>query len=334
MAISHIVDKWVIEKIHELVSKNVTQPNEVRRCLNEYIEKGIPANVPTEERPKTNCQKYYPTKQDQHNHIARAITAQKIGKWQQRLLKRYGSDLVLMDSVANKGNSHDAQKCQTPSVETQKSLDYLGNEYDDLNRFSKTAKQEISRLESRLAEIADKVELVSNSIDEAQEYSYSYNVKVVGIPHLKQKESARDTSDLCIKIFNEMGIALSIQDIDIAHRVPTRKMNDNQPKPIIYKFTRRLAREQVMAVRRDITKVDPSHLGLLPESNLSHAGIYDHLTPRLQKLLAEARKFKDDNNYRFCWTKHRSIYLRKTENSNPIRIHQRSDLTKIAIGTS
>jgi predicted nucleic acid-binding Zn-ribbon protein len=103
------------------------------------------------------------------------------------------------DSVASKGNSHDAQKCQTPSVETQKSLDYLGNEYDDLNRFSKTAKQQISRLESRLAEIADKVELVSNSIDEAQQYSYSYNVKVAGIPHLKQKESARDTSDLCIK---------------------------------------------------------------------------------------------------------------------------------------
>jgi predicted nucleic acid-binding Zn-ribbon protein len=118
-------------------------------------------------------------------------------------------------SVASKGNSHDAQKCQTPSVETQKSLDYLGNEYDDLNRFSETAKQQILRLESRLAEIADKVELVSNSIDEAQEYSYSYNVKVVGIPHL---ESARDTSDLCIKIFHEMGVALSIQDIDIVHR--------------------------------------------------------------------------------------------------------------------
>jgi prefoldin subunit 5 len=228
------------------------------------------------------------------------------------------------DSVASKGNSHDAQKC----------LDYLGNEYDDLKRFSKTAKQQISRLESRLAEIADKVELVSNSIDEAQEYSYSYNVKVAGIPHLKQKESARDTSDLCIKIFHEMGVALSIQDINIAHRVPTRKTNDNQPKPIICKFTRRLAREQVMAVRRDITKVDPSRLGLHPESNLSHAGIYDHLTPRLQKVLAEAKKFKDDNNYRFCWTKHRSIYLRKTENSNPIRIHQRSDLTKIAIGAS
>ena len=41
LTISHNVDKRVIEKIHELVGKNVTRPNEVRRCLNEYVEKDI-----------------------------------------------------------------------------------------------------------------------------------------------------------------------------------------------------------------------------------------------------------------------------------------------------
>jgi hypothetical protein len=55
MTISHIVDKRVVEKIHELVGKNVTQPNEVRLCLNEYVERDILANAPTEELPKTNC---------------------------------------------------------------------------------------------------------------------------------------------------------------------------------------------------------------------------------------------------------------------------------------
>ncbi len=148
VTISHIVDKRVIGKIHELVGKNVTHPNEVRRCLNEYVEKGILANVTAEERPKISCRKYYPTKQDLRNDITRAIAAQKYcedaqeslrhkveswkadrncnifcrptGKddangcaleteqkflfvhqeeWQQRLLKRYGSELVLMDAT-------------------------------------------------------------------------------------------------------------------------------------------------------------------------------------------------------------------------------------------
>ena len=233
------------------------------------------------------------------------------------------------EAVASRENSHDIQKCQSPSIETQKSLEFLGDEYDDLNRFCQGANQQISRLDTRLTEIAEKVELISNSIDEAQEYSYLYNVKIVGIPHLKPKESARETSELCVKVFQEIGVALSIQDIDIAHRVPTRRANDNQPKPIICKFTRRLAREQVMTMRRDIKKVDPRRLGLHSESNMSYAGIYDHLTPHLQKLFTEAKKYKDDNNFRFCWTKNGSIYLRKSEDSNPIRIYQRSDLMKL-----
>ena len=208
----------------------------------------------------------------------------------------------------------------------------MSNEYDDLNRFCQAAKQQISRLDTRLTEIADKVEAVSNSIDEAQEYSYSYNVKIVGVPHLKSRETARETSELCLKIFQEIGATLSIQDIDIAHRVPVRKANVNQPKPIICKFTRRLAREQVMAMKREIKKVDPSRVGLYSESNLSYAGIYDHLTPRLQKLFTEVKKYKDDNDFRFCWTKNGLIYLRKTEDSNPIRIHQRSDLAKLLNG--
>lgn len=100
------------------------------------------------ERPKTSCRKYYPTRQDLRNHIAKAIAAQKYCKddqeslrhkvdswkangtcnifyrptgkndandsalntaekflfvhqeqWQQRLLERYGSELVLMDAT-------------------------------------------------------------------------------------------------------------------------------------------------------------------------------------------------------------------------------------------
>ena len=125
---------------------------------------------------------------------------------------------------------------------------------------------------------------------------------------------------------------MSIQDIDIAHRMPVRKANVNQRKPIICKFTRRLARDQVTAMKREINKVDPSRVGLLFESTLSHAGIYNHLTPRLQKLFTEVKKYKDDNDFRFCWTKNALIYLRKTEDSNPIRIHQPSDLVKLPNG--
>ena len=57
------------------------------RHVNEYVEKEILANMTVEERPKISCRKYYPTKHDLRNHIARAIAAQKYCKDDQESLR-------------------------------------------------------------------------------------------------------------------------------------------------------------------------------------------------------------------------------------------------------
>ena len=54
------------------------------------------------------------------------------------------------------------------------------------------------------------------------EYSYQYNVKIIGLPELSEQESYSQTSDLCVKLFSDMGADVSLHDIDIANRVPQR----------------------------------------------------------------------------------------------------------------
>ena len=145
--INHCVDKRVISKIYELVCKGVTRPDEVRRCVEEFVERDLFAHISPGERPKKTNRKYYPTREDLRNHVARAIASTKSSKddqeslrqkiiewqasstadffyrpksrncskvdatgndkfllvhqevWQQRLLSRYGSDLVLIDAT-------------------------------------------------------------------------------------------------------------------------------------------------------------------------------------------------------------------------------------------
>lgn len=92
------------------------------------------------------------------------------------------------------------------------------------------------RLNSRLVELTAKVDMIGKAVDDFQEYSYQYNLKIVGIPELNSKESASESSLLC----NEIGAEVSPHDIDYAHRIPTRTANAG-PRPIICKFTRRLA---------------------------------------------------------------------------------------------
>ena len=94
------------------------------------------------------------------------------------------------------------------------------------------------------------------------QHSYSFNVKLVGVPKIAEtgsKEPAIDTTKLCVGIFQAMGCNISINDIDIAHRVPARNAI-NGPKPIICRFVRRLIWE-VMSRWREITRVDSIDVG-------------------------------------------------------------------------
>ena len=63
---------------------------------------------------------------------------------------------------------------------------------------------------------------IDKAINDILSYSYSYNLKIVGIPQIKENESAYETSNLCLKMFSALGNDISALEIDIAHRVQQR----------------------------------------------------------------------------------------------------------------
>ncbi|CAH3116535.1 unnamed protein product [Porites lobata] len=113
---------------------------------------------------------------------------------------------------------------------------------------------ELERLGKKIEAVNEKVKNISEAIESMENYSYQYNIKLVGFPELYEHESANDTSKLCLEIFKAIGASeLTGQDIDIAHRVQSR--SDIGPKPIICKFVRRLAKENVMTATDEKWKV-------------------------------------------------------------------------------
>ena len=160
--------------------------------------------------------------------------------------------------------------------------------------------KELKRLSTWLTEISKRVDEVGKAIDSMCEYNYQYNVKIVGMPELSEQESYSQTSGLCVKLFSDMGADVSLYDIDIAHRVPQRNATAGATKPIICKFVRRSSKEAVMARRNDACKADPSSLGFGEGVSLSSVRMFDHLTPKVQYFLTEAKKFKGQSNYQFC----------------------------------
>lgn len=224
---------------------------------------------------------------------------------------------------------------EIPSAELNeqaKGLQYLSKEYEDLSTSNTSLRQEMQRLSSKLAEISHKVYQIDEAIENAQQYSYQYNVKIVGVPKMAEQESALDTANLCLKLFKCIGVDdISIQDIDIAHRVPRKESSRHNayPEPIICKFTRRLSKEAVMAAKKATRNLTPDDLRLPPQTSVKYIRMYDHLTPKLQSLFHEAKRFKSEYNFKFCWTKNMSIFLRKDESARVFKLKNPEDLARL-----
>ena len=129
-----------------------------------------------------------------------------------------------------------------------------------------------------------------------------------------------------------MGVKdVSMQDIDIAHRVPARKAS-SRPNPIIGKFVGRQVNERVMAARKEVSKVTPSQLGYSVGVSLPRLGVYDHSSPLYQALLTEAKKVQQAKGFKFCWAKQGSIFLRMTDTLRIHKLNTLQDLQSLQTG--
>ena len=167
----------------------------------------------------------------------------------------------------------------------------------------KKASTRLKELSASLNTISKKVNDLAQAIDNLEAYSYRYNLKLVGIPELPD-ETATATANLCVKIFQQIGASVTINDIDIAHRVPKRSTRSEDDRSshnaIICKFTRRLPIQEIMQQRVRISTINPSEIGLPDDVLLGSARMFEHLTPKLQQLHYESKKCQQQLKFKFC----------------------------------
>ena len=152
-------------------------------------------------------------------------------------LKKNFDDFDNDANVSNNGS--EASRPAISQDETLNTLQFYGKSYDDLRQ---EADKSLQKLWVRLNVLSKGVEEIGKSIELIQRYSYQYNAKIVGLPEIKASESASDTTTLCLSLFQAAGVEISIQDIDIAHCIPTRNATSSL-RPVVCKFTRRIAKE-------------------------------------------------------------------------------------------
>ena len=97
----------------------------------------------------------------------------------------FGAEAAAMTGNSNNNASND----ETVSH----SLQYLSDEYDDLLASNSGVVDQLKALSCRLNKLSADVTRVGNAIDEVEEYSYQFNVKIIGLPE-KSSETTAETS--------------------------------------------------------------------------------------------------------------------------------------------
>lgn len=202
----------------------------------------------------------------------------------------------LKDSVKHCSDTCD----ETKQISAE--LKELRKELSEVIKLNQTLEAENKRLAQR--------------VDELEQYSRINNLEIKGV---------RFTGDPKIavqKIGELLGEAVSDEDIDTCHKIPTRSPGENS---IVVRFVRRDKRHRFLAKARK-QKLANNALGF---SGTDPVFVNEHLTPANKKLLGATVARKKQKSWKYVWTNGGKIFARKTDDSHTIKITCESDLTKM-----
>ena len=204
---------------------------------------------------------------------------------------------------------------ETKQGEYEETLTFHGNEILDIkNRLAeltKANKQEETSLRKQMTALQDAKNLKT--------------LRITGIP----KTENENLPYLITELGKNMECTIQRSDIDAVYRAKPKNEHDKDA-PIIIKFTNMQTRDSYYDARKALGKNSVTTKSLIPShSSDTKIFINEYLNRPTQNLFFEARKRRAELNYRYIWTFHNQIYVRKTKSDDAIKICNSDDLSSL-----
>ncbi|CAB3238269.1 unnamed protein product [Arctia plantaginis] len=223
---------------------------------------------------------------------------------------------VVLNKITSDINEVKAQnrEIQKTNIEIEKSIEFMNQAYE-------TMKNTVEKLEKERVEQRIYITELEKKVFDLQQYSRSSSFEIRNIPQT-EKESIDDLTSIVVQTCNKLDVSVKRADLRDIYRMPGKKGSN---RPIVAELVTVSQKNQVLqAARRfnngrsTIEKLNTKHIGLSGDTKPIYVG--DHLSSSLRQLFFEARKYANDNNYRFCWSQNNKIFLRQHEGMPSITI--------------
>lgn len=184
------------------------------------------------------------------------------------------------------------------------------------NKQFEETKNSIDEERNKLAtDLRAEMKKLKEEIEDVKEYQRRNNLEIHGVP-VKPNE---DLYEIVIGIGALLDTGIQHRDIDVVHRLPTRK--EGEDKPILVRFTNRWMKEKILNAKRKARNLTLFNIGMAPQNKDKNIFINEHLTLNAQALFKRARHLKTKGHFKYAWSRGGKIFLKKTETSKAILIN-------------
>ena len=156
--------------------------------------------------------------------------------------------------------------------ELQKSLEFHINNVESLETENKALKKDIASLKQTVRHTDEKIAELNvdlngvnkdlctaiNQIDDLEQYTRKHNLETHGIPETHEEH----IPEKIIKLGKILNIHISNNDIDIWHRMATRRSNSD-PRPIIVRFKSYRAKTELYRARKLLKSVSLKNISII-----------------------------------------------------------------------
>ena len=205
---------------------------------------------------------------------------------------------------------------------------------DNLIKKNTQLDKENKEMNGRIKELEHKFEQEKISRIEQAQYQRRNMLEIYGIPVTE--------NEICVDIIVKLANLAKIEKfnrnmVEVAHRIGTKQL-----AAIIMMFKDRNDRDNFYAQKAKIRKLhvnqilsqDEETIKKYPEENEKRNPdtfifVNESLTPENKELMRETRNKAKEKSYKFVWTHKGGIRVRKTTDSQAIKIRSKKDLDKI-----
>lgn len=220
----------------------------------------------------------------------------------------------------------DIREVRSDVREIKSSMEFMNKTFEDIRKNMETIMSENAALREENQALREKYDSVEKVIKETgirltqcEQYSRNHNVEIKGIA----ESEGENLPELLGALGRFIGEPISLSDVEICHRVPTRNAGASN---IVVQFQRRLKRDSVLEKARGKKRILTRDLGL---SSSEPVYVNEHLCPTMKRLLGMAVSRKRERKWKYVWVRGGRIYARQSESAPVMPITHEDDLARI-----